>query len=278
MAGILVSSSYALSPAEVAELWKPIIGWGGYITASNISADFETSDDPASNLGNPSTSYRWTSSSTDTQHVTALFGSEQYVSAAAIERHNWQSAGITVSIEGLPFGGDPNEPTDWVELFEEHVLSDDGARMWRFTRTPLIGLRWKLQGASVPPFAAVAYCGEHLTLPYGVPPGHVPIKFADITEHRHVGAQGGDHLGIAIISRRRSGNIVQQFIDPAVYRSKIEPFRLHFRDGGTFFFAWAPADHPDEVGYCWRGGDATPTVSQATGLVDITFPIMAVAL
>lgn len=279
MAGIIVASgAYSLSPAEAAEGWKPVIGWRNLVTFANISASTETAADPATNLSNPSTSYRWTAASTATTYVTSLFGAEQYINYVGMERLNWRTAGITVSVECLPFGGDPEDDGDWVEVFPEHTLGDDGARIWRFTLTPFIGARWKLQGATVAPFAAVAFVGKLIVLQYGVPPGHVPIKFGDITEQRDVGAQGGDHLGIAIISRRRAGNIVQKDLDPEWYRDELEDFRVGFRDGDTFLFGWAPQDYPDEVGYCWRGGDATPSISRTTGEIDITFPIKAVAL
>lgn len=279
MAGILVATgAFALGPTEIVEAWKPIICWQNLVTVTTISADFETAADPASNMANPSTSWRWTSSSTALQYLPVLFGAERDVEYAGMVRHNWASGLVSVSIEGLPFGGDPNDDGDWVEVFAPHYLSDDGARVWRFTKTAFIGLRWKLQPDAVAPFAAVAMCGEVITLPYGVPPGHVPIKFGDTTEQRDVGNQGGDHLGLAIITRKRSGNIVQQRIDPAWYRARLEPFRQGFRDGDTFLFVWAPDDYPDEAGYCWRAGDATPSISQTTGEVDITFPINAVAL
>lgn len=277
MAGIIVASgAYALSPVEQASAKRPIVGWKNYLTAENVTATSETADDPASNLGNPSTSWRWTSASTGLQYLTWLFGQERELDWAGIARHNWGSAAIEITLQGLPFGGDANDDGDWVDLIEVHLLNDDGARMWRFTKTPLIGFRWRLDPASTAPFAAVARGGE-VTVLKGIPPGHTPIKFGDETEQRDVGNQGGDHLGIAIISRARSGNIVQQNVDPDWYRDNLEEFRRGFRDGDTFFFSWSPVRFPDEVGYCWRAGDATPRISQTPGHIDITFPIKAVA-
>ncbi|KQU96432.1 hypothetical protein [Devosia sp. Root105] len=278
MAGVIVASgAYALSPAEQVSAKRPIIGWKNYLTAENVTATSETTEDPATNLGNPSTSWRWTSAVTTLQYLTSLFGQVRDVDWAGVCRHNWASAIIETTLQGLPPGGDANDNADWVDLIETHLLNDDGVRMWRFTKTQLIGFRWKLDPFSTAPYAAVARCGE-LTVLQGIPPEHTPIKFGDETEQRDVGNQGGDHLGIAIISRARSGNIVQQNVRGDWYRSTLEEFRRGFRDGDTFFFSWSPQRYPDEVGYCWRGGDATPRIVQTTGQVNITFPIKAVAL
>ena len=66
-------------------------------------------------------------------------------------------------------------------------------------------------------------------------------------------------------------------LEPDWYRDEMEPFRLGSRRD-TFFFAWAPEDYPDEVGYCWRTNSPKPAINDATGLIDISFSIEGIAL
>ena len=75
--------------------------------------------------------------------------------------------------------------------------------IFRFVPTDLIGLRFKLQPAAVEPTAAVVKCGKLLVLVNGLPPGHVPIKYAQDTTVQDVRSQGGDHLGRVVVDEVR---------------------------------------------------------------------------
>jgi hypothetical protein len=280
MPSIVVSPGFALSDAYIEHGWKPVIGWQTVTDISNVAADAETDDGPASNLANPSTVNRWISDSTASQYVTVVFGveTEREIDYVGVARHNWGSAGITVSIEGLPSGGDPEVSGDWVEIIPEAILADDGPVMWRFETDFYVGIRIHLQPDAVAPFAAVLRVGKLLVLDRGVPPGHQPITYATTVEKYAGRAQSGDYLGTIVTGAGRASSIEQQDLDPDWYRANLEPFRAACEDEATFFWAWAPFDHPSEVGYCWVTNDPIPTVSQKTGNISITFQIGGLAL
>lgn len=277
MPGIIVSPGYALSEAGQLEGWKPIIGQHSVITSSNVEADAAAAGYPASNLGNPSTANRFQSASTDEQFVTSLFA-EADIEYIAAGRHNWGSGLVTASVEGLAFGGDPDDDGDWAEYAPAMIPADDGPILWRIASTPLIGVRLRLVPTATPPFLAVWKAGELIVLERGLPPGHQPINMARSVTKVSPRAIGGDYLGTVVTTARLSSSIVQQNLDPAWYRAELEPFRLAAGDENPFFWAWAPQDYPSEVGYCWVTNDPIPTISQTTGLIDITFQIDGVTV
>ena len=274
---IIVAPSYALSELGIAEAWKPIIGWQNVVTFSNISADGEESLYPATNLANPATNLVWLSDLTVLQYVTCLMGAEPDLDYIGVARHNWGSTAIPVTVEGLPFGGDPDDDGDWTILVPEQVLPDDAPALFRFTGTPLIGIRFKLDADGTAPRAGVIKAGELIVLQKGVPPGHTPISYGRTVQSSSPKSQGGDHLGKVVLTAGLSTSIVQQALDPAWYRETLEPFRLASATD-TFFWAWAPQDYPNEVGYCETTNDPRPVVNFNTGEIDITFEIAGIAL
>ena len=274
MPGIISSGAFALSLAGRREGWRPVIGWQSVVTAANVSADEEAAGYPASNLGNSSTVEGWRGTSTGDQYLTSLFDPAE-IDYAGFARHNLGSGLCPFTVEGLLPGGDPEEPTDWVELVEQYQPADDGPVLARFLPITLIGLRLKLDPSSTIPRVAVLKAGALIVL-QGLPPGHQPIPFArsqNMASHR---GQGGDYLGSVVTSASLSSSIAQRNLDPAWYRAQLEPFRRAQPE--PFFFAWAPQHHPAEVGYCWVTNDPVPSVNQTTGLIDIEFGIGGISL
>ena len=278
MAGIVVSRAYAMSEVARQRANQPILGWMSYASFYTLSATSQTEAYPATNLANPSTANRWESDSTSEQFVTVMFGVEREVDYVGIARHNLGSGAATVSIEGLLFGGDPENSADWFEIFEPLILPDDGPRIFRFVPEFLIGLRLRIVPAGNKPRAAVLKVGKLTTVKWGLPPGHKPIKYARSVNRIGGRAESGDYLGSVIAGASLSTTIDLVFLEPDWYRTVLEPFRLACEDENPFFWAWAPARYPDEVGYCWVTNSPMPTIAHTNGMIEISFAIDGIAL
>lgn len=275
---IVFSGAYILARANDAESGLPRIYHHNLVAFDTITADQETTANPATNLANPDTSLLWKSGSTATQKLTVLFDYTDPIDYVAFARHNFADGGASItSIEILDPGGDPDTPGDWTEVVGENVLADNLATVFQFTATVANGLRITINPGTVEPQAAVMYCGTSLPLPEGIPPGHMPIKEARQSIGFGATSNSGDRLGYVELGATLSANIVQKDVDPAWYRANLrEIARLGKRT--TFFFAWDPENYPDEVGFCWPTNDPKPTINRVTGHIDITFEIGGLAV
>lgn len=267
---IVVSSAYALSVAARENGWKPVIGWQNLVTVGTVSAESEEANFPASNLANPATNQRWESASTADQYLTVAFAAPAEVDYFGIERHNLGSEAIPVTVEGLE-----TEGGEWITLWSQHLPANDRILMGRFEPVLLVALRVKLEPDAVPPSAAVLYVGKLIVLEHGIPPGHIPINYSRKVEKASAISVGGDSLGTVTLTSRLEGGFEQRDLDPDWYREILEPFRAAY-DDAYFFFAWAPQDYPDEVGFCWVTNDPAPRINKTTGHIDISFQIAAV--
>jgi hypothetical protein len=268
---ITAPNAFALSPAEADAAWKPAIGWRNFITSANLTATTADASYPVTNLLNPATNQFWQAGSLATQYLTST-GLTQATDYVGLARHNFGTGGIIVSVEEQVGSGDA-----WSQVWAEYLPADDRVIMARFAKSVRYGLRVKLQPTAVKPRLARLAMGPLIILPYGIPPGYVPINFATRTEKQTGVAQNGDYLGSVSLTRGLSSALQQKRLDPDWYREEFEPFRLGIIDDDTFFFAWAPQDHPDEVGYCWVNGDPQPSAGML-GEMDIALAIEGLAV
>jgi hypothetical protein len=276
---IIVSSAYALTLAAQENADYPIIGWHNLVTVDTLQVDEEDADFPTSNLGNPATNLVWKSGSTVDQYLTVLFGEEVEVDYIAMARHNLGSGLVAVTVQGLPFGGNPATDGDWDELVAQHLLASDGPALWRFAPTYLIGLRLKLEPDAVEPQAAVLYCGKLLVFERGVQPGHTPIPYArqrDIIAPR---SQSGEFLGRVISGGSLVSSVSITKLSAAWYRSSLDPF-FEVSAEQPFFWAWSPERYPEEVGYVQipAGSQPVPNPSDLMGYVDIQMQLEGLIL
>lgn len=273
--GIVIAPAYALTLTAAGINWMPIIGWQNLVISSGVVAISETTNEPATNIANPSTNLIWKSAVLTEQFVTSTFTTGAEIDYVGVARHNFGSNAIGVTIEGLPIGGNP--ATDWAVLVATQLLADDSPALFRFAPTYVDAIRLRLAASSVVPQAGILFSGALLALSCGVPPGHVPITYGRTTQKLAPRAQNGDYLGQVLMTGGLNSNIEQRNIDPAWYRTNLEPFRAA-SPGQTFFWAWDPQDYPSEVGYCWVTNDPIPTISQQTGEINITFDIGGIAV
>lgn len=274
--GIVLSTAFALSQATAENADYPIILWDNLITAANVTTTAADANFPATNLANPATNLLWKQGSTDDGYITSLFGSEINVDAFGLARHNLGSGLCPVTIQGLPAGGDSEDDEDWDELVEQQQLANDTPALFRFTETPLIGIRAKLEPTATAPQAAIASAGKLLVFERGVQPGATPLSRARQRNVSSPRSQSGEFLGSIINGARLSSSVTIQKLTAAWYRSTLDPF-LDATAGKPFFWGWRPETYPTEVAYAWMPSDPQPTPDMA-GYVDVTMQLEGLAL
>lgn len=263
---IVLSSSLIVSPPAGFGAHLPIILWQTLVTTSNLAADHEDADFPAVRLANPNTNELWVSDDTGDQDIIISLSGTEPVDGVGIARHNFGTAGITVSIEVDTGAG----YTEVASL----LPGDDSPILFVFEEANAVNVKVHLAVGDTAPEAAVLYVGKTLQLEWGVQAGHTPINYGrerDIITGR---SEAGDYLG-----RVQSGGMLKsraeiRNLSPAFYRTYVDPF---LADGGPFFWAWAPAAYPLEVGYVWCTNDPVP-VPSLPGYIDISLDLEGIGL
>lgn len=269
---IVFSSALVLARLNSVHANNPIFLWKNLIDA--IVADHENENYPASNLLTTSTAEVWKSDSTATQYLTMTVNAEGPVNALAIARHNLGTGGCVTSIEYQTQAS----PEAWTEICEERLLADDAAAIFLFEDTilDLTKIRFKLQPDEIPPQIGVVYAGKYLQMPAGIPAGHTALADSKDSQVVTGMSEGGEFLG-RILVREVLGTAVQfEFLEGEWYREHMRPFV----DGAVidpFFFAWAPEELPNEVGYCWLSKNARPTIYNVADLFQVTLDIGGIA-
>jgi hypothetical protein len=248
---------------------SPVVGWHNLVTPSNVSADSEDPDYPASNLGNPNTSSFWRATYDSGQTISVALGGET-VDYVGIAGHNFGTAAVTVSLLASD-GGSPNPI-----LIGEFVPEDDAPIILRFNARALTGLTLRLGNSGSPsalPQAAVLYVGELLYLPRRIWAGHTPIVDGLVPRLVDNVSESGNFLGRIVVGEVATTSFNLSDVDPELYRSDLRPF-VQACPSTPFFFGWRPLRYPEEVGFVWTVSQPRP-VNQVGryGLVNISFDI-----
>lgn len=265
---LYIAPSIVLDVDGASSLQWPVFLWQNLITA--VTADLEDASYPASNLLNPQTSSLWKAGSTADQDLVFDVTSAAPIDAVGIARHNFGSGECGVEI----YGKTAEPGADWV-LLADLSPGDDVPIIAIFAADYYVQIKISLAPDAVAPQAAVIYAGTTLRMPVGFPPGHMPLFDARDTEMLVGTAENGDFLGDVIISQRLTSSADFQVLDGDWYRENMRPF---VASRAPFFFAWAPLLYPTEAGYVKFNGSPKPTISQATGQVDISLPFLGLAL
>lgn len=269
---LVIPNAYALTLAASPDGNRPVIGIENLATADTLTADEEDADYPATNLANPATNQVWKSGSTAAQKVRSVFAEGHEIDYVAIARHNLGSGACSVSIEALTAGGDPDDDGDWVEVVPEVLPGDDSPILFRFDGDTYGGVRLPLSPGSVEPQIAVLYTGKLVVLEKGIQTGFTPITYGRKPNIMNPRSQGGDFLGRIVLGGTLATEAKIINISPDWYRSTLDA-AIAAMDETPFFWAWAPEDYPDEVGFVWTVQDTMPLVAQTNGRINLTLSL-----
>ena len=249
----------------------PRIGYDNFVEPASITADQEDDDFPAVNLANPNTSLEWRGTSAALQYVAFLTGLSTAIDYLAVARHNFGTAGIAVSVEGKTTAGGSYS----VISVAAFIPADDAPIMFQLTSGVYHTIRLKLAAGSELPRAAVVYSGALLTMPRTIWVGHVPVPYARRTIAITGKAESGDFLGRVVTGEYREGMADFPLLDPAWYRTYMDPF-LDFAQELPFFFAWRPSTYPLECGFVVLTNDPEPVAEDPHHMFRVTLQMRGV--
>lgn len=269
--GIVLSRSIGLAvPAATGiNANNPLIGWRNVVTTGAITADGETSADPATNLANASTANKWTGASAVAQTLVVDVPAGEAVDYVGIARHNFGSKGITVSLDTRPSTAD-----DWTEAVPEFLPADDAPILMRFAEHEPAQVRVNLGAGDAAPSAAVLHVGKLLVLQRRLYVGHEPAGMARRENVVTATSQGGQFLGAVVTGETLQSSIDLANLTPGWVRGNLDPF-LAAGSSVAFFWAWRPSTYPGEVVYAWRTGAHRLVNQRSNGMMQFSMPIGA---
>lgn len=266
---VVISSALAATEAFQDNENSPLIGYQNLATAANLSSTTAAANRPVTNLANPSTFLKWTglaASPGEDEYITADVQSTEDMDYVGIARHNFGSAQIPVSVEGLSDAD--ASPQVWEELVSETLLADDGPAIFRFTAQALAKIRLRLQPGTQAPTLAALYTGKLLVMQRNVYVGHTPITLGRRRDTVNRRSESGNFMGRIVRSEWTQTDVAFANLTPAWYRANFDPFVEESAET-PFFWAWRPGDYPDEVGYAWLTDDPVPENSLPNGMMSV---------
>jgi hypothetical protein len=272
---IVFSSSLVLAAQSdpAIDLNAPVFGYRSAVNIETIAATDAEAGYPASNLANVSTAAFWrAANNSGTKYLTVTPTPAQELDYIAVAVHNFGSAGIAVRVEGK------EAPEDsWSVLVAEFMPVNDNSLILRFDKTTYAGIRLRLAAGSEPAQAAVVYCGVILTSQRRVYVGHSPMNLGPTTEVVNGRSEQGNFLGRIVTGEYLSGSVSLSNLSPSWVRSELAPF-IRAAKETPFFFAWRPAQYPDETAYCALTNDPKPSNERSNGMMSVGFEFEGVAL
>lgn len=267
---LIVSSNLTLLPEETFAPGVPLILWNSIVSTSNLAADSEADNYPATNLVNPSTLEEWRATAAADVEISITTGSADDLDGVGIARHNFGSQGIGVEV------GYYDESDAWVSLAGPQVPPNDEPLLFHFTAQPLAIVVVKLAAGAAAPRAAVLYVGKMLVCERGfdVGPEFKAPRFARKTVLTTGRSVRGDYLGRVAEAQWIAGaEFTFSHLRPDWYRTHFDPFISAAQKDVPFFLAWSPVDYPSEVTFCWFNDDPVPMTSPVTGRKKIVLSI-----
>lgn len=269
-------SNHFYITSQTVEYGNPIIGYQSVLTIDNVSADSDPEATPVDNLVNEQTNQYWESGSLDTQYIYFENTDLDPIDYIGIARHNFGSGQIGYQLQET----DGNSPEVWTDVTNLYVPENDRAIIHFFNETDAPRLRLKLVpytgSPAFEPRIAHIKLGQALVLPQTIYVGHSPVTLNRRSENITNTSENGQFLGRVQKRRYLETAVNMTHIEPAFYRTYVDPFVEH-AETGAFFFAWRPAQYPTEVGFGWTGGNISPENQMANGMMQFSFNMKAVA-
>lgn len=210
-----------------------------------VTAGSQVSGYPAINVIDPNTWNSWRSG-TSIRFLTFDFGTQTEIDSVGVSNHNMFSSGTTFRISYS------NNDVDYTTLTTYTLTSDDDliflfssvtARYWRFT----------LPSAQAN-IGVIVAC-KRLRFPSPPLDDYTPLNYArQYTKLRNESIRG-QLLGNRVIAAGAETSAEWNPLSRAWVDSNIIPFKNHYDQGGTFFYASCPSKYPLDMGYCWSNGE-----------------------
>lgn len=244
-----------LSHARI--LWQPI---AGTVTADGTGGDLATND---------FTHQRWqagTGTAVWTLQTAALLG----VDCVFIAAHNLGGATVTIATSSTVDGAfttratlAPTVDRTMVALFNTSGGAPHGIRRLRVTVAENQGIARAV---------GIIRAGIALQMQRALFAGHAPLGLIRRTVLREQESETGQFLGRIVQRRMLQTSYDWSNLRQGWYRSNFEPFAQTL-PGRPFGIAGNPAEMPEDVGWCWAGGDLAPSLTGPRDLMAVSLPV-----
>lgn len=260
---IFISENLVLTQSALSDN-AGVIGYMNYATPSTLSATSQTVANPASNMTNPATAFRWEASSTATQTITIQTNGRE-IDYIGLARHNLNQAGLTVEVK-----------YDGQTVIPAAPISSIQALLFLTTIATPTTVQIIIAGATVAPTIAVLYIGKSLRLQRNIYVGHSPITYSRDRVTVNGVSENGQYLGELVVRETNSTQVQLQNLTPDWYRANLDPF-FALSPRIPCFWAWRPSAYSDEVGYCWVEGKPSMSNQLSNGMVQCSWSFKGIA-
>jgi len=269
---MIIISTDAYLAIQEGQLNAPLIGYDNLVDVNNIEADTEDASFPATNLANPATYLKWKADDTTAQSIVIdLTGNTQQVDYVAIAKHNFYTAGVSITVRGDTGSG-------LVDIVDQFTPGDNEPLLMRFEAAAYVEISIDFTSATVEVEASVLYCGTLLSCERNIYVGHVPSSLNYDSDVVSGFSESGNFLGRIEVNKSRSGSITLNNLTPAWVRNYLRPF-LAAAKTRPFFFAWRPETYPNEVIFSWQEDTKGPYPSNSlpNGMMQFSMNIKALS-
>jgi hypothetical protein len=204
----------------------------------------------------------------------------------------WQPAGLPAWVElnageskeidalGITFDSvGPRDLTVLLESSPDGVVWSTVAEFITSSRValalfaPTTAQYWAVSfyGSGDLPFIADITLGAALRFQRRLYGGHVPDRFAAVTQFSVNRSRNGQRLGATIVREGLKNNVSIKNLTADWVRDSLAPALEHMRGGLPFYWAWRPQTFPLEVAFGWTMEDVRPSNNGTRNLLDVNF-------
>lgn len=285
---LVISDDMVLELTKNFDPNNPIIGWDNQVTLTNIIArnpdtlaDVTDPDHPVTNLANPSTYLRFQqlTAGEDIEIVITLDGVKE-IDFIGIANHNLGSLARVLRVWGqtsIDYAGNPV----YTALTDEAIVGNDSVLVYRLPVGAYASMKFTIDSRLDDDptdivYMAVMYVGKLLVLERKIQVGFTPISMGRASEQITQRSSRGQFLGRLTIGSWVETAARITHLSPDWYREHMDAFAAAC-DTEPFFFAWAPVEYPNEVGFVWSKDIPKPNIHTTTGLIEVTLNMEGIA-
>lgn len=249
---------------------SPRIGYDTKVTSDTITADYEDSDHPLTNILDTNTFEYWKSTSYGTQYLTITLPVHTGIDYLAVSGHNFRSALVRFTLQMRA-----NTSASWADVYPEITkFTGDEPLIIHFENTYNRYFRVKVYStASTFPKITNLLLGKILTIPRHLYVGHSPLSHGRDIVMSRAESESGEFMGTVVRRRMLDGDAGLKNIPEKFFRSHIVPF-INSAESRAFVWAWRPHKYPTEVNYAWLTQMPKPTIQHGQA-VDLTLQMRA---
>lgn len=227
--------------------------WDNYANTATITSSNTAAQHPAVNVIDPATWSNWATAAASAAWISFDLQTSKQINSIGISGHNLFTKGavidIATSTNGTSFSGfytfSPTNNEDVILFFNN--LNTRYFRLYIQPRST-----GSLQAGA---FISNLYFGQRLLMPSAPLDDYTPLNHAKRYTKLINESLRGHLLGNRVVAAGASTSASWTPLSRTWVDNNIAPFKSHYDQGGTFFYASSPSKYPRDMGYCRANGD-----------------------